>query len=172
VEGLNMMRTHRGVTLFECLIYLALFSFIATASVSIIARLWQSSIAAASIERSRLTLYSAFDALAREVRSAPSLRAEWKLITPTALIWPTKNSKRKDRCWIAQKNRLFRIEGTYTTQLEQWKKKHSSCIAPITNLTFKCLGAEHISHVMVTLSDGITTIQETITLHNRVMNAK
>lgn len=167
-----MIHTHKGVTLFECLIYLALFSFIATASVSIIARLWQSSITAASIERSHLTLYSAFDALAREVQSAPSLRTEWKLITPITLIWPIKKSKRKNRCWTMRNNTLFRTEGTYNTQLEQWTKKHSSSIAPITDLKFKCLGDKHISHVMITLSDGITTIQEIIALHNRVIHAK
>ncbi|EKD48574.1 MAG: hypothetical protein ACD_64C00251G0006 [uncultured bacterium] len=166
------MRMHKGVTLFECLIYLALFSCIATASVAIIARLWQSRMRAAAIEQSHLTLYSAFDALAREMQSAPSLRTQWKCIMPTTLIWPIKDSKRNDRCWTMHNKALFRIEGSYATASGQWKKKHGSTIAPITELHFDCAGAERITHVTVLLSDGITTLQETIALHNRIIHAQ
>jgi len=170
-EGQNIMRKHVGVTLFECLIYIALFSFIATASVSIVARLWQSGMKAASIERSRLTLYSAFDALARELKSAPSSTKEWKRISPDCLIWPIAENK-KDRCWNIKNNTLFRTEGVYNAQQEAWSKKHSSSIAPLTELRFEVNGADRITHITVLLSDGITTIQEKIALHNRKLHAQ
>jgi len=169
-EGQNIMRKHAGVTLFECLIYIALFSFIATASVSIVARLWQSGMKAASIERSRLTLYSAFDALARELKSAPPPTKEWKLISSECLIWPIVENK-KDRCWGVKKGTLFRTEGVYNAQREVWSKKQSSSIAPLTELCFEISGTDQITHITVLLSDGITTIQEKIALHNRKLHA-
>ncbi len=165
-----MMQQNRGVTLFECLVYLALFSFIASSSMFIVARLWQSCIEGATFERSNLSLYSAFDAFAKEIRSAPSLREKWKLISPTALVWSLKNKEKKDRGWALQKNKLIRIDGVYHVPSAQWKKKTSSSVAHITKAQFSCSGKEHISYVNVCFSDGITTIQETIALHNRVIH--
>ncbi len=165
------MRNQSGVTLFECLLYIALFSFIATASVSIVGRLWQSSMKAAQVERSRLTLYSAFDALAREIKSAPSLKKKWKLISQTCLIWPV-NEKKKDRCWSMRNNTLFRAEGIYNAERETWEKKQSSSVAPITKLCFTPNGTDRITHIAVMLSDGITTIEEKIALQNRRLDAQ
>ncbi len=165
-----MMQKNRGVTLFECLVYLAVFSFIASSSMFIVARLWQSCIEGATFERSCLNLYSAFDAFAKEIRSAPSLRKKWKLISPTALVWSLNNKEKKDRGWGLQKNKLVCIDGVYHVSSAQWKKKTSSSVAPITKIQFSCDGKEHISHVNVYLSDDITTIQETIALHNRVIH--
>ena len=137
-----------------------------------IGRLWQSNIKSASIERSRLTLYSALDALARELKSAPSLAKEWKLISPTCLIWPLGTTQKKDRCWTLRNNTLFRTEGVYNSHLEKWSKKQSSSVAPLTKLLFECSGTERITHVTVTLSDGVTHIQEKIALHNRTIDAQ
>jgi hypothetical protein len=165
-----MQKNRGGVTLFECLIYLALFSFIASASMFIVTRLWQSCLEGAAFERSSLSLYSAFDAFAKEIRCAPSLRKKWKLISPTALVWSLKNKEEKDRGWGLQKNKLVRSDGMYHVPSTQWKKKTSSSVAHITKAQFSCSGEEHISHVDVYFSDGITTIQETIALHNRVIH--
>ena len=166
-----MIQLRRGVTLFECLVYLALFAAIASTSMIIVTRLWQSYMEIARIERSRLSLYSAFDALTQEIHAAPSVRNKWKLISPTALVWPLNDQKKKDRGWIMQKNTLHRIDGVYHAPSAQWKKKTSSSVAHnITTVRFSCSGKDRISHVDVYLSDGITTIQETIALHNRVMH--
>lgn len=165
------MRNQAGVTLFECLLYIALFSFIATASVSIVGRLWQSSMKAAKIERSRLTLYSAFDALSREIKSAPSLQKEWKSISQSCLIWPV-SAKKKDRCWSMRNNTLFRTEGIYNAERETWSKKQSSSIAPITKLCFTLNGTDRITHITIMLSDDITTIEEKIALQNRKLDAQ
>ena len=164
------MRNQSGVTLFECLLYIALFSFIATASVSIVGRLWQSSMKAACIERSRLTLYSAFDALSREIKAAPSLQKKWKLIAHDCLIWSV-NEKKKDRCWSMRNNVLFRTEGMYDAERKTWKKKQSSSIAPLTKLSFNPSGTDRITHITIMLSDGITTIEEKIALQNRKLDA-
>lgn len=155
------------MTLFECLIYLALFSFVATSSMLIVTRLWQSFITRASIERSHLSLYSAFDALSKEIRSASPLRKNWKQISPTALIWPLKGKEKKDRGWALKNNKLMRIEGVYQQSTDQWTKKQSSSVAHITELRFLTIGDESISHIEASLSDGITTIREVIALHNR-----
>ncbi len=162
-----MMHTHKGVTLFECLIYLALFSFIATSGMFIVARLWQSCIAGAAFERSSLSVYSAFDALAREMRCAPAVRSQWKLISSTALIWPLKGDK--DCGWAFQKGKLVRTEGTYNPSCAQWKNKSSTHVAPLTQVQFTCHCTTHISQVDVHLADEITKMDGVVGIRNRIV---
>lgn len=164
------MRNNAGITLFECLIYIVLFSFIATAGASIVARLWMTGMKSAAIARSRLTLYSAFDAFYREIQSAPSSANQWKMISPACIIW--SNEDAKDICWHTKNNMLFRTEGIYNADKAIWKKKYSASMAPITHLSFKVYDADSISALEIDLSDGITTIHETIALQNRKINVQ
>jgi hypothetical protein len=161
------MKAHKGITLFECLIYITLFSIIASSSMFIITRLWRSFMHRSSIEKSRLTLYTAFDVLRKDIHTAPSLQTEWKLCAPAMMVWSLDDTQKKDRGWVFDGSKLMRIEGVFDSNQGMWKsKKHSSTIAELHEMRIDYSQKKHMSHITVYLSDGTTSIKETISLHN------
>lgn len=156
-----------GVTLFECLLYLGLFSCIACASSFIVSHLWQDYIKMSSKQRSALTLYTAYDMLYRDMQSAPNDREKWLLITPTALVW---HVEKKDIGWSLYKQFLVRSEGIYQKLSKKWKKKSSCTVAPIKTVKFELEGNQYIERLAILFEDDITSINTTIWLSNKALS--
>lgn len=117
------MSSKPGLTLLECLIYLAvstfLLSLIITNAVPFFKQV-QHTLATLTLQ---VRLYSALEHCARDIMHATSIK---KL--SSALLVITDNNGH-DIGWLFKNDQLIRVTGTYNMTLQQWTNKHSACIA-------------------------------------------
>ena len=123
-----------GFSLLSFLLYLLLFTILTTISFHWVITSCIKSMATSRINNSVINAYMAYDIFMRDARMAPAQEYAWKKITPTGLIWHTKDH---DIGWFFEHNMLIRIEGQYNKQKQIWRKKTRSIAAQhITSVIF------------------------------------
>ncbi len=117
-------------SLFELIIYLSLFSFIAMLFLGVISRTQLRLMKSAYKQEILLRQVLAIDLLRRDLISASTLSPEWveqegifKKITLTS-----KNQQQEvSVCWFISKNGLMRAQGKYNFAKHEWNSK-SECL--------------------------------------------
>lgn len=115
-----------GVSIIECLLYIALAAMLIMMTVSWLAHAHARLVANAAQNACIIALCAAQDLLTRDLRFAPSAVNAWKESGPSAYIWHTASS---DIGWELRDKQLCRIEGSYDAATQKWGKHHTSVIA-------------------------------------------
>jgi len=115
-----------GFSLIECMAYCLLFALLMIMlfkfAVAMQVRVAHQSKAGSSLTN----ISAAHDVFAHDMRQASSHKTFWKKTTLNELIWLEGD---KDIGWHFSDNKLFRIEGSYSSSLELWTQKTKSLVA-------------------------------------------
>ncbi len=152
-------RAKSGLTIIECLVYLSLLSFIATASMALITHLWQAGLQQMRKEQSMLVLYSAYDSIAQDLHAAPQEKNAWKVTSSNMIIW---QQDKEDIGWIIDKKSLLRITGTYNKKSKKWSKKQTSLVAHLARGTFVWAHKSGRTFIQIKLSDEKNQVEGTV----------
>lgn len=162
------MKKNSGMTLIELIVYLALFTFIAMASISFITRFWQTSMQYQKRQVSLINLMAAHDLLCNDIRHAPRNKTAWKMRHATELIWQRQDGI--DIGWLYENEALFRSEGLYNEKEGIWHKRTKNLVAPaLQKVLFTCHGNEDIAWVDFSLIDAYHTIDARVILLQQLM---
>ncbi len=144
------------MTLIELIIYLALFTFIAMASMNFIVRFWHISLQYQKKQVSLINLMAAHDLLLYDIRHAPDSKTAWKVQKETELIWQQDTT---DIGWLYEKEALFRIEGIYKAKEEVWHTKTKNLVVPaLKSVLFTYHGNGQVRWVDFSFIDAYHTI--------------
>ena len=128
------MFNSKGFLLVEYLLYFLLLLFLVMIVFQFSSSMYQCLIISSQRCNKMIALCAAQDLLVRDLQSAPAEKTRWKKIAKSLLIW---QGKKNDIGWMLDGEKLFRLEGTYSTSRGLWLKKIKSLVANnITQLTF------------------------------------
>lgn len=162
------MKGKPGMTLIECLVYLSLFALIATFAVTLCSRLWLGFMRNASNQQHTVNVYSALDAFASEVATAPCDAMLWKERETKCLVWTADTSKNIDRGWAFHDGRLIRSEGNYSATSHTWISRNSATVLHIKNGEFAINKTDKQEGVTITCWQDQDFYQRKVHLKNRV----
>ncbi len=163
--------TFPGILLFEFLIYLSAFCIIIGASFFWIVQVYQPFMQKSAQMNILSSLYSAHNALIRDIYNAPSNSDEWQKIDTCEIIWHTADG---DIGWSQKDNRLIRSFGIYNPRTKSWhKRKRSIAATALNTVSFLVQKEAHnVKSVQIQyiVSDGKYSIKQNVLLRNRVIS--
>lgn len=114
-----------GFTLIELLVYVALLSWFSYCALQLLTHLVVVVREGGKMATESAQALLACDVLARDLRTAPCNRSDWKQMPNTYhehahLIWQTESG---DIGWWVEKDSLLRATGTYDAQKKKWMSK-------------------------------------------------
>ncbi len=128
----------------------------------LVVQIWNQGLIAASHERSLMVLSSAYDAVLRDVASAPPL-STWKETTSSQLIWTLQE---QDIGWVVSKKQLYRITGNYNIRTKKWAKKNKALVASLNDENAFLIKGKSI---FITLVDSNYTLKGAVSAHRDII---
>lgn len=115
-----------GFSLVEFLIYLCMIFLLGMILLQGAARMQTAFVSHSESVKLFMQLQSAQDALMRDLYSASSDVAAWKILSPEEIVFKNNGD---DIGWSVRDNALYRVAGTYDQQTKAWSRTTKSLIA-------------------------------------------
>jgi len=166
----------RGFLLLSFLLYLLLFTLLATLCFDWVLTSFTTYTLRARRNAVIINAHTALDLFIRDVHMAPLDVKEWKKISSSEIIWHHNN---QDIGWCHKNKKLIRSEGHYSKQSDTWHKKINSIAVQHINtlifivkeqLTSNRLIIKNITVECTIADQGSThTLTNVIALKNRII---
>ncbi|MDP3889493.1 MAG: hypothetical protein Q8Q25_03065 [bacterium] len=158
---MEIKKVSQGISLFEFMIYLALFSIIIGLSFQGAARVYSSFVHQNKLCSMLSNAYSACDLLTRDVHAASATLQDWNKIDGHEIIFKSKDM---NIGWAFEHNALIRTVGNYDAKTHTWDKKiRRMAVASIHEMSFSVL-TQLDRVMMVTVSCHIKNENDTHTI--------
>jgi len=150
------MNDKGGFTLIECMVYIVVLSIIVLLFFSGTLHLYRVIRISARSNSCMLSLYSAGDTFARDIRLRPPFKNHIEY-SANGIIWYYQDSRAIG--WFLKDEALVRVEGIYTLGTGTWSDHTKSIICkPITTVRFLPYGPKG-QELCITLSHNESTME-------------
>lgn len=155
----NSMKHGGGFSLLECMIYVLFLGVISVVFFSSTMRIYSTIRGASYKNHILLNLYTASDALARDIRLRPPVSGKMHYLSD-GIVWHYGSQQLG---WFLRDNYLVRFEGVYNKGSDSWSSVTKSVICNgITSVQFSA--KESSAALSIILVSGSVTMERTIWL--------